>query len=380
MMNLSQPDPDQIEFILFGPGYGECAMIHLGENQWIIVDSCLNKKTGKPAALDYFQSIGTPPEEAVKLIVISHWHDDHIRGLSDIVLSCPKTSICCSSALTKEDFIAHILHYKNIMLKNASSGVKEITKILEISKDRPQIPIKRAIANRLVLDLPLQGTAHSCKVTTLSPSDKEFDNFLKEIGSLVPVKGRKKTRAPSLEPNDTSVAIWIEVGDVKLLLGSDLEEKNSPLSGWCAIVKSKERPEGKASVFKIPHHGSLTGHNDNVWSDMVIQSPFAILSPFRNAGTILPMTHDVSRILGLTSNSYITTRHPAPRSNVHRSPSVERSIKETVVGKIRATLPPMGWVSLRNGGRANPNSWNIQLSDSGSHLKNFYDKFGGHNT
>lgn len=367
---ISPPNSDQIELRLFGPGYGECAAIHLGENRWIVVDSCLDIKTGNPAVIDYFKAIGVSPNEAVKLIIISHWHDDHVRGLSSIVSACKTAPICCSSVLTEKEFLAFILDYQRIMIKASSSGASEIEKVL---KDRSSI--RNALANRIVLNLPAEGTADSCIVTTLSPSDKEYDNFLKTIGSLVPSSSKKqaKKRAPSLSPNNAAVAVWIETGDVRILLGSDLEEKGDPLSGWSAIVQSAERPQGCASIFKIPHHGLLTGHHNNVWSDMMIKSPIAVLSPFCNAGEILPTDKDVARITTLAPESYITTKYPSPKSHISRSAAVERTIRERV-GKIRAVQPAMGWVSLRNGGKSNPNLWTVDLSASGSNLCDFNAK------
>jgi len=44
------------------------------------------------------------------------------------------------------------------------------------------------------------------------------------------------------------------VGDVCILLGSDLEEDKN--NGWSSILNSDVRPKKKASLFKIPHHGS----------------------------------------------------------------------------------------------------------------------------
>jgi len=276
------PAPDQIEVRLFGPGYGECAAVHLGENQWIIIDSCIDIKTWNPPVLDYF----------------------------------------------------------------------------------------KAIANRTVLKLPQKGVAESCIVTTLSPSDKEYNNFLQQIGTLIPSSKKIKKRAFPLKPNDTAVAVWIETGDVKILLGSDLEEKGDSESGWSAIVQSSERPQGRASIFKIPHHGSSTGHHDNVWSDMMINSPIALLSPFCLAGKVLPTDKDVGRINSLTPKSYITTKHQPSKSHTRRHPAVERTIRERV-GKIRMVQPTMGWISLRNGGKSNPNLWTVDLSDSGCHLNDF---------
>lgn len=357
------PAPDQIEVRLFGPGYGECAAVHLGENQWIIIDSCIDIKTWNPPVLDYFKAIDVTPNDAVNLIIISHWHDDHIRGLNKIVSACPKASICCSSVLTTKEFLAYLLNYRRVML--SSSGVNEIDQVLNKTSS-----VKNAMANRTVLKLPQKGVAESCIVTTLSPSDKEYNNFLQQIGTLIPSSKKIKKRAFPLKPKDTAVAIWIETGDVKILLGSDLEEKGDSESGWSAIVQSSERPQGRASIFKIPHHGSSTGHHDNVWSDMMINSPIALLSPFYLAGKVLPTDKDVGRINSLTPKSYITTKHQPSKSHTRRHPAVERTIRERV-GKIRMVQPAMGWISLRNGGKSNPNLWTVDLSDSSCHLNDF---------
>lgn len=370
MTTIQPPKSDQIEIIVFGPGYGECIAVHLGANRWMVVDSCIDIKTGRPPVLDYFDKIGINPEESVKLIVISHWHDDHIRGLSDIISSCSKASICLSNALTKSEFISRVLSYDDRMMAT-SSGVKEIKKVLQILKKRIKI---YASPDRPILNLqaPADGSANSCIVTTLSPSDEEYDNFLKGIASLIPSKMQTKIRAPSLQPNNAAVVLWIESGDVQILLGSDLEEKeNKPLSGWSAIVNSTTRPQGRASVFKVPHHGSETGHYAHVWSRMLIKTPIAILSPFHKAGKVLPTANDVRRILNLAPDTYITTSNPASKSKIDRMPSVERAIRDTV-GKIRSAQSAMGWIRLQKEGKASDDGWNVQLSSNSCHLNDFY--------
>jgi len=119
--------------------------------------------------------------------------------------------------------------------------------------------------------------------------------------------------------------------------------------------------------IRADHHGSVTGHHDKVWSDMMVQPPIAVLSPFYHAGKRVPTDKDVTRIVMLAPESYITTQHPVPKSKISRPSSVERTIRETV-GKIRAVQPSMGWVSLRNGGKSKPDRWDIVLSPSASRL------------
>src|SRR5438067_455186 len=38
------PDSSELELSVFGPGRGECLVVHLGAGEWMVVDSCLNEQ------------------------------------------------------------------------------------------------------------------------------------------------------------------------------------------------------------------------------------------------------------------------------------------------------------------------------------------------
>ena len=58
---LERPSDAEVEVSLIGPGYGECVVIHLGGNRWMVVDSCLDKESGRPAALIHLEKMGVNP-------------------------------------------------------------------------------------------------------------------------------------------------------------------------------------------------------------------------------------------------------------------------------------------------------------------------------
>jgi hypothetical protein len=126
----------------------------------------------------------------------------------------------------------------------------------------------RAFASRLIRKFEATRFAHStdCEIWTLSPSDAQFEISLREIGRLVPELNRTKRRMPSQRPNSLAVVTLIKIGTVSALFGADLEETGNSETGWSAIVKSTSRPQIRCRVFKIPHHGSVTGHSDDVWT------------------------------------------------------------------------------------------------------------------
>ena len=92
----SPPDGNVLEVTVIGPGYGECIILHIGNGNWVIVDSCLNNKSS-PVALDYLRSLALNPGGVVRLVVATHWHDDHIKGIGKLVEVCDNADFCCAS-------------------------------------------------------------------------------------------------------------------------------------------------------------------------------------------------------------------------------------------------------------------------------------------
>src|SRR5512142_2478566 len=89
-----RPQDDEIEVSLLGPGYGESVVIHLGGQQWMIVDSCVDSDD-LPAPLAYLHRLGVPLTSVV-LLVATHWHDDHVKGFSECVRQCVNARIFMS--------------------------------------------------------------------------------------------------------------------------------------------------------------------------------------------------------------------------------------------------------------------------------------------
>jgi len=67
------PQIDELEISLFGPGIGECIVVHLGNRQWMVVDSCMNVGRTEPIAVNYLNQMGVDVESDVKLVVVTQW-------------------------------------------------------------------------------------------------------------------------------------------------------------------------------------------------------------------------------------------------------------------------------------------------------------------
>jgi len=368
--NGSVPASDQIEIAVLGPGFGECIIVHLGAGNWIVVDSCIDSATGEPAALSYLTERRVSFDKVIRVIA-THWHDDHIRGMARQLRAFTKARFCTSPALTRNEFVASILKYNSRHAIVAGSGATEMCEVLEVLRSRAgaSAPL-RASPGRPIFFLPGSQSGHrsDCSVTTLSPSDKQFQKFLESLGELTPVPLEAKKRMPDQDQNDLSVAILISVGEQAILLGADLEESDDAELGWSAVLQIDGLRRNVGRIFKIPHHGSANGNCERVWSEVLVRNPIAIVTPWnRNWG--LPTQEDVARINTQTDSGFITSL-VAQRSMATRPYAVEKQIRETV-GRIRAIQNTTGAVIVRNGGKKNPLTWCIWHTNNAGHLRDW---------
>ena len=95
-INFASQQPESVEMVVFGPGIGESIVIHLGNNEWIIIDSCIFSGEDVPAPLLYLRHIGVDASSAVKRVLATHWHDDHIRGLGAVLCECQQARFAMS--------------------------------------------------------------------------------------------------------------------------------------------------------------------------------------------------------------------------------------------------------------------------------------------
>ena len=184
---------------------------------------------------------------------------------------------------------------------------------------------------------------NSCEIWSLSPFDKDFGAFLQKIDRLLPREHETKRRIPALMPNKVAVVLLIKIDDTAILLGSDLERK-----GWLEILATNEGPNCKASVFKVPHHGSQNAHEDRVWNEMLHSEPVAALTPWRKGGRKLPTENDVKRILSFTRKAYATAQPDVPVGKPvrNRKKAVERTIRETGIN-LNRVAQSSGRIRLR---------------------------------
>ncbi|NIG36080.1 hypothetical protein F3J42_19605 [Pantoea sp. Ap-959] len=311
------------ESVLFGKGYGESNLVRLSQDDWMIVDSCTNEDK-RPAALDYLITHGFDPGVCVKVIVISHFHNDHIKGLSEIIECCKSSTVWLSNALNTEEFKQYLSAIS--APDDKFSGTREISKIMShFGALHKAGRLKYALADRC-----LYKNHDGLEVISLSPCDQDiaesnvnFDN-LRKIGNNVP---GNTNSAPLINPNNYSVVLRVYNPHIQheLLLGADLEVRKG--AGWEAVCDCVLSPKpNRINLFKLPHHGSETGYHERTWLELINQAPQCILTTYNSSG--LPR-EDMLKKYGERAKKIFCTSRPAHFKTVSNKKDILKSIDKS---------------------------------------------------
>jgi beta-lactamase superfamily II metal-dependent hydrolase len=296
-----------IEFVLIGTGgdYGESILVNVGNNNWIVVDSCVNPNTRDTLPLEYLKNIGVNFSTDVKMIICTHWHDDHIRGISKLYKECTSAKFCLSIAKDQKKFLQLVkLDYQKVKSSESISSTVELTECLKIKKDR-NANFVHAVQDKTIFSHSDNGI--TSQVITLSPSEQIIEDYDNEISVLMTEYAATNRKIIDISPNDKSVVVLIKINEYRILLGSDLEVNADKKKGWYAILDDcQSLDDKKAKIFKIPHHGSENGYDKRIWEELVDINAISGITPF-NRGKGLPTKEMLKIYLSHTVNLYITS-------------------------------------------------------------------------
>jgi beta-lactamase superfamily II metal-dependent hydrolase len=358
MSNKEAPAPDVVEVSIFGPGKGESILVHLGWGKWIIIDSCIDQQTDSLPVIDYLRRLGVSVENDVLMVLGTHAHDDHIAGISRVFDHCSTAFYACPAALTEEDFVSVLEEDVQAELTLRRSIYSEFRKVQEIANGRRKTAggkrfLKRAIEELYLLDRDWLDGSRS-RVYTLSPSHEAVTRSLQRLVNAKAVAGRSRNPSP-LNPNEFSIALWIESLGKVILLGGDVL-KGPAGCGWAGIL-TEFKPTQRASLIKVPHHGAPNADEADVWEKLLEDNPVALLAPFRAGKRPRPDLQDRTRICSRTSNAFITASPAIPAPG--REVKAQRAELGQTAGNLRDAWGRIGQVRARS--RMGSSGWKIEL-------------------
>ena len=198
------PADDEVEITLFGPGFGEAIAVHLGEHNWLLVDSCIDPATKGPATHAYLQAIGVQPKH-VKVIVASHWHDDHVRGISALAAHYPDAEFMLSAVFNSDEASSFLAAYGGSAAPGLARGGEELFSVVAQREGVSFLQQRFSV-------LEFAANGRNVRVSALSPVPAAFAQSLAHFAQYLPSKVAQINHAPELRPNLEAVALHIEIG------------------------------------------------------------------------------------------------------------------------------------------------------------------------
>lgn len=330
MINYEVPPiaGDELAIVVMGgPSQGESVLVHYGDGNWIIIDSCTYN--GDILPYEFMIKAEINPLQ-VQHIICSHWHDDHVSGLSDLLEACPKAYFRVPM-ITNAQVLPQYFVYKS--LKSVKEDEKEAWKMFQAcldvlekrelgEEDDPALKKPCFVKSESsIVDIDTHNTHVSIKA--LSPSNSMCELFGKML-----VNGDAENCEfddSSIDTNMCSITLGISFGNNKhAFLGSDLEcnrDKNAACEscvGECSkrhglgMCDLKMNPHFEAlrkiSYTKINHHSSQNGYCCDYWDDYVTEDCIGVSTAFTSKG--LPRKEMVYRYLKNNSEYYLTSYNP----------------------------------------------------------------------
>jgi hypothetical protein len=264
---------------LFGNGDGECIVMHLGDERWLVVDS-FRDESGTPVALAYLDALRVS-RRAIRLVAATHYHSDHVAGLSDVLAASPRARLITSSAIGDRRFLEAIDSAGPPRVpETLSAPLAEFYALLKVVERRRILPEPVYAANSRTELWPEDlETRWPTKVRSLSPTTKVA------LRAVARIARQELPGSPVRSPdqNAISIVLWIVVGERSILLGADLPRGRGP-TGWAAILAANVARGRLSDYFKVPHHGSTGAHHPEVSERLIHPEAVATLTTKRASG------------------------------------------------------------------------------------------------
>ncbi len=241
------------------------------------------------------------------------------------------------------------------------SNVDQVRDVLRVLQPTDRLVFAQAT-------LPLYPTAlgEPSAVTALSPSS---DSILRGITALAEAAAHRKAafarryRAPDT-PNEASVATLIRCGSIAAILGADLEAGNNPKAGWNAVMDLPRVPH-KATLVKVPHHGSNDAFHEGLWRELSAEDALAIVTPLAKGANRLPGDEDIQRLFRVTSRVLLGAQPSLGKS--HRDRESAKILKR-YHGRDVFELRGWGHIRARRAISDDDAEWDIQLDGDAAWL------------
>jgi len=259
---------DRLHILVFGPGYGESVGAYIPGGGWLICDS-LSKPRGSADFIPAAELLSSHHERAA-LLVLTHPHDDHVRGFDRLVTRFATGRIGLVGIHMPEEGFTEGDDAALIVAK--SNRLKALGAISAYWTEHPELRWEMTADAQ-----PIQFGDGTIEV--LHPTDDFVEEGIPD---------------PSKAPNDYSTPMLVCWEQTRVVLGADL-----PNTQWASVLNVDRDDElSEHAALKVPHHGSR-----EALPEALVRSgdrgAVAVLAPWQHGRGFLPKLGDEGGLVWL---------------------------------------------------------------------------------
>ena len=339
------PGPQRGKVVLWflGPGFGESVVAALPDGRWMVVDTCTWRNSVLPKALLDHHRVGR-----IDLLVVTHPDLDHIGGLPALVQGSEIGRVWRYPRHADiGDLVAGWLerHHRRDgrlrVLRRALDTLDELEegegRVVHAAYGRDEWPT-RAADYQVHLLAPPDGDLRVLgrELERLMGSEAGLPALDRSVVEYLTGRSRRRHR----NANALSLALTIELGNVRVLLGGDVERGRTGRRGWQGVLHhlredNRLRLVEDIEVAKVSHHGSRGAFHAQAWNlhAKTRRVRLAVVTPF-DRGDRPPPHEQALRGIRLRSDELALTARGRGTRTVAR-----RSGWSSLAGPAPATAP-----------------------------------------
>ena len=272
-----------LEVHIYGPGYGETILLRWpkagGGWHGAIVDAHAPGDKG----IWLVEKLKNLKLTALEFVVATHPHLDHIHNFA---AGLKRSGVSVEHGFFWPPFLdtSWIRFFNQLAAQEEDGELSGTAAMMEqwfdYCADSPKNlrGIEGRDDFRPIYTSEIQGKKFTVKA--IGPWDAIHCRLAKNVAGSKQRSGRIDYE--HRHANDVSIALLIEYGDARIVLGGDMEEIN-----WGALKRASARPEFRPSLVKVSHHGSKNGRMEGMWSrgggffEGRSARPIAVVTPWR---------------------------------------------------------------------------------------------------
>jgi hypothetical protein len=356
---ITPPKIDEFELTFFGPGFGESIVVHIPGIGWGVIDSCefklANQKYVPP--LDY---LTLQNANSLAFVILTHPHRDHFGGMEQIINNY-LGKICRVCRYSGESVRELGAYLTNQGIKG-KPGAKMLASVFGAFKEAVERGAEKRHLGAMTQVIPrkkvsVTGKTFEVEVLSLSPLAMDEESYVNILRRALPKVNGELEEIPDHKHNLIACALWISVGEVVVILGSDVEKGSTRSSGWRGIVNSVDGPDLCVNALKVAHHGSASAYCRKAWEKHCKRGNIiSVITPY-NRGTVRrPSEDDIQRIgsysdsVGVTSQlKYLRALEVYDRAVARRLPKKWRVVDPPIeCGMLTMRYDLQGNMTLQN--------------------------------